>query len=255
MKVQKVVKLIKNKEKEMIPVEILSVTLTALLSVAVMFILAKLIGNRAISQMNLFDYVNSITIGSIAAELATSDVENMLDPLVAMVIYAIAVIVFAQISCKSLGFRRFVEGRTIILMKNGKIYNKNFDKAKIDINEFLMQCRLLGYFNLNDIKTAVQESNGKISILPTTAARPVKTQDLKLTPAEDTLYTNVILDGKVLSGNLQNAGYNEDWLNKELKKQNISHIKDIYLAVCSKNGDFYIYEKQDRKDKKDMFDL
>ncbi len=235
--------------------EILSVALTALLSVAVMFILAKLIGNRAISQMNMFDYVNSITIGSIAAELATSDVEKMLDPLVAMIIYAIAVIVFAQISCRSLGFRRFVEGRTIILMKNGKIYNKNFDKAKIDINEFLMQCRLLGYFNLNDIKTAVQESNGKISVLPKAAARPVNPQDLNLTPKEDTLYTNVILDGKVLSGNLQNAGFNEDWLGKELKKQNISDIKDIFLAVCDKEGAFYAYKKQDRQDKKDMFDL
>lgn len=249
------VKLTRNDEKEMIPVEILSVTLTALISVAVMFILAKLIGNRAISQMNMFDYVNSITIGSIAAELATSDVENMLDPLVAMVIYAIAVIVFAQISCKSLGFRRFVEGRTIILMKNGKIYNKNFDKAKIDINEFLMQCRLLGYFDLNDVKVAVQESNGKISILPTTAARPVNTHDLRLTLKEDTLYTNVILDGKVLSGNLQNVGFNEEWLNKELKKQNISNMKDIFLAFCNRSGDFYAYEKQDRKDKKDMFDL
>lgn len=239
----------------MIVMEILSVALTALLSVAVMFILAKLIGNRAISQMNMFDYVNSITIGSIAAELATSDVEKMLDPLVAMIIYAIAVIVFAQISCRSLGFRRFVEGRTIILMKNGKIYNKNFDKAKIDINEFLMQCRLLGYFNLNDIKTAVQESNGKISVLPKAAARPVNPQDLNLTPKEDTLYTNVILDGKVLSGNLQNAGFNEDWLGKELKKQNISDIKDIFLAVCDKEGAFYAYKKQDRQDKKDMFDL
>lgn len=255
MKLKKAVKLTNICGKGMILMEILSVTLTALLSVSVMFILAKLIGNRAISQMNMFDYINSITIGSIAAELATSDVEKMLDPLVAMVVYAFAVIIFASISCKSLRFRRFVEGRTIILIKNGKIYNKNFSKAKIDINEFLMQCRLLGYFNLNDIKTAVQESNGKISILPKTAARPVKTQDLNLTPKEDMVYTNVILDGKVLLGNLKNVGFNEDWLNKELKKQNISHIQDIFLAVCSKDGDFYIYEKQDRQDKKDMFDL
>lgn len=234
---------------------IVSVALTALLSVGVLFLLAKLIGNRAISQMNIFDYINSITIGSIAAELATSDIENMLDPLVAMIVYAIAVILFAQISCKSLGFRRFVEGRTIILMKNGKIYNKNFDKAKIDINEFLMQCRLAGFFNLNDIHTAVQESNGKISILPASSARPVNTKDLNLTPEEDTLFANIILDGKVLSGNLKNAGFNEDWLNKELKKQNISKIQDIFLAVCNKKGSLYVYQKQDRMDKKDMFDL
>lgn len=235
--------------------EILSVALTALLSVATMLILAKLIGNRAISQMNMFDYINSITIGSIAADLAISDLNNVLKPLVAMIIYAIAVISFAFISCKSLGFRRFVEGRAIILMKNGKLFDKNFKKAKIDINEFLMQCRLNGYFNLNDIETAVQESNGKISILPKSVARPARPSDLNLQPKRSTIYTNVILDGEILHENLRNAGFDENWLKKELEKQHASAIDEIFIAVCDNTGTLSVYEKQDRQDKKDPFNL
>lgn len=235
--------------------EILSVALTAILSVTVMFIIVKLIGNRAISQMNMFDYIISITIGSIAAELATADIENMLKPLTAMLVYAAAVIILATVSCKSISLRRFIEGRTVILFKNGKIFDRNLKKAKIDINEFLMQCRLNGYFNLNDIKVAVQESNGRISILPTPAARPVNTADLKLVPGEDTVYSNVILDGKILSANLKNIGFNEEWLKNQLKVNNISNENEIFLATCNKNGNFYYFKKQQRQDTKDMFDI
>lgn len=205
--------------------------------------------------MNLFDYINSITIGSIAADLATADLQKIPDLLIAMLVYAAAVIVFAVISCKSLSFRRFVEGRSIVLMKNGKIYNQNFNKAKIDINEFLMQCRLSGYFNLNDIQVAVQESNGKISILPTAAARNVTPDDLSLTPEDTTLYSNLILDGKILFGNLRQLGLSKEWLDKQLKQAKAPKLCDIFLAVCNQNGELTIYQTQPRQDKKDTFDL
>ena len=220
-----------------------------------LFILAKLIGNRAISQMNLFDYINSITIGSIAAELSTAEPHEIPDLLIAMLIYATAVITFAVISCKSLAFRRFVEGRSIILMKNGKIYNKNFKKAKIDINEFLMQCRLKGYYNLDDIQVAIQESNGKVSVLPTAAARNVTPQDLALYPDESMLYANVILDGQVLLGNLKQLGFCQEWLEKQLKQQKAPKLCDIFLAACNQSGELTIYQKQPRQDEKDTFDL
>lgn len=235
--------------------ELLSVGLTATLSVIVMFVLVKLIGNRSISQMNMFDYINSITIGSIAAELATSDAGNMLRPLVAMVIFAAAVIVLAKLSCKSLAVRRVVEGRTVLLMKNGKLLNHNFKKAKIDVNEFLMQCRLNGYFDLSEIRTAVQESNGRISILPKATARPLEPSDLNLEPCDDTLYFNVILDGKILKENLKHAGYNEEWLKKELKKRHFSNEREIFVAVCNTEGSFYAYPKQREEDCKDQFDI
>ena len=46
--------------------------LATLASIVLLFILTKLMGNKQIAQMNLFDYVVGITIGSIAAEMATN---------------------------------------------------------------------------------------------------------------------------------------------------------------------------------------
>lgn len=52
--------------------EMINVFVASVVSLAVLFILTRLGGKRQIAQMNLFDYVNSITIGSIAAEMATN---------------------------------------------------------------------------------------------------------------------------------------------------------------------------------------
>ena len=60
---------------------------TSLFSIIVLFLLAKLMGNRQVSQMSMFDYVNGITIGSIAAEFATSLEDDYWMPLTAMVVW------------------------------------------------------------------------------------------------------------------------------------------------------------------------
>ena len=135
-------------------------------SLVILFLLTKLMGNREISQLTMFDYIVGITIGSIAAEMSTSLENNFIEPVVAMLIYGIVSFSISFFTCKSLNMRRFFTGKAKILLDNGKLYRKNFKSAKLDINEFLMECRINGYFNLSDIQTAILEPNGRISFLP-----------------------------------------------------------------------------------------
>ena len=66
--------------------EIAKVMLTSLLSAAVLFLIAKILGHKQVAQLDFFDYITGITIGSIAAELAT-ELEEPMKPLVAMMVY------------------------------------------------------------------------------------------------------------------------------------------------------------------------
>lgn len=99
------------------------IALTALGSLAALFLLTKLSGNKQVSQMNLFDYVMGITIGSIAAEMA-SELESPLRPLWAMVVYGLAAWGIALLTNKSIRVRRFITGKPLILMDSGVIYRK-----------------------------------------------------------------------------------------------------------------------------------
>ena len=145
--------------------EIIHVIVLSVVSMAVLFLLTKLMGYRQMSQMSLFDYINGITIGSIAAELAT-DLENMWKPLTAMAVYAMLTWGMSIIGMRSNRCRKYLDGTPTIIMENGRLYRKNMKKAKVDLSEFLVMCREQGYFDLNEIQTAVFETNGKISILP-----------------------------------------------------------------------------------------
>ena len=210
------------------------VFITAPISLTVLFLLAKLMGNKQMSELNMFDYINGITIGSIAAELATGEFTDIYDGVMAMVIYSLIAIMLTFLSQKSLLLRRFITGKSIIIYDNGKFYNKNLSTAKIDINEILVMCRSKGYFNFDEIQTVILESNGQLSILPKDKNRPLTPDDMKITVLQSGVEAVVIQDGKVLERNLKATGNNIEWLKKELKKQNIKGI-GITINKIGKN--------------------
>ena len=192
----------------------ISVCLTSLFSYLALFIITRILGHKQVSQLDSFDYITGITIGSIAAEFAT-ELEEFWKPFIAMVIYLLATILLGVISRKFPRTRKFISGTSIIIMDNGKLYKKNLKKAKLDLNEFLMMCREEGYFDLSGIQSAFFECNGKLTILPVSTRRPVIPEDIQIKPAQDTLFAEVIMDGKILDKNLKHLGLDVSWLSKK----------------------------------------
>ena len=221
--------------------EILKIIGLSFGSISVLFILTKIVGQREMSGLSIFDFMIAITIGSIAAEMATSLENNFLQPLVAMIVYTIVTLIISYLNMKSVKLRPIFSGKTLILYDNGTLFKENFKKAKIDLNEFLSQCRTNGYFNLSDIKTALLEENGKISFLQYSDKRPANPSDFNIKPNEDGLSTNLILDGKIMKENLKELGFNDKWLDKMLEKQGITKIENIFLATYNKQGDLSVY--------------
>ncbi len=233
---------------------VLKIVELSLGSLIILFFLTKLMGNREMSQLTMFDYIVSITIGSIAAEMSTSLENNFFEPVIAMLVYGLVTFLISIITCKSLTLRRFFTGKSKILFDNGKLYRKNFSKSNLDLNEFLMECRLKGFFNLSDIQTAILEPNGKISFLPKSTKRPSTPEDLNLSPNQEKVITNIILDGYLLKENLCKTGNNITWLETNLKKQGFNSIKDIYLATCDSNNNLTVYVEWNKQNKHNLFE-
>lgn len=222
--------------------DFLKLCLTALASFGVLFIVAKIIGHKQIAQLDFFDYITGITIGSIAAEMAT-ELEEPWKALVALVIYGGVTLLLSVISNKFQRTRKYLNGTPTILMDHGKLYHENMKKAKLDLSEFMVMCRQQGYFDLTNIQTAVFEYNGKLTILPVSSQRPATPGDMNLAPRQEQLFTELIMDGRVLEDNLKRMGLDMTWLNEKLKQQKIRSTKDVFLAVCDRNGKFVAYEK------------
>ena len=223
--------------------QVLQVVLTALSSSILLFTLSKLMGNREMSQLSVFDYINSITVGSIAAEMATCEFTTFLKPLIAMIVLSALHITLSLVTCKSVKLRRFITGKPSILYDNGKLYYKNLAKARMDSAEFLTECRLSGYFDLANLQTVLLEANGKMSFLPVSDKRPLTAQDLNLSLQQEHLVANVIIDGKIMPLNLKYIGRDEKWLQSQLALCHIDEASQVFLATCDTQGHLCIYKK------------
>lgn len=221
---------------------ITDVILSSLLSVIALFLIAKLMGHKQVAQLDFFDYISGITIGSIAAELAT-ELEAPEAPLTALIIYGAVSVLLSYLSAKFPRVRKYINGTPTILMSDGRIYRKNLKKAKLDLSEFLLMCRERGYFNLDDIQLAVFEHNGKLSVLPKSRSRPLTPEDMKLSVSAAHIGTELIMDGRIMGENLSRIGKSERWLLGELSSRGYKDAQGILLAIYnSSNKNLTLYE-------------
>jgi len=218
--------------------EVGQVALTSLFSLAMMFLITRWGGKRQIAQMSPFDYLNAVTVGSIAAEMATN-LEAWYRPFTALLVYGVVTWAVEVSACKSIALRTFWSGRSVILMNNGTIIKENLRRATIDLNEFLGQARIAGYFDPNEIETAILENNGQISFLPKSSNRPATPQDLSLDTQPTSAWYDLILDGRLMSDNLKAAGRDETWLSKQLHQAGIGQRSEVFYAACDKQGRFF----------------
>ncbi len=224
--------------------DMLTVLLLSVFSFLYLFLIAKIMGHRQIAQLDAFDYITGISVGSIAAELAT-ELENPIRPIIAMGVYGLLTLIIGLVTQRFPRSRRFVEGAPAIVFHNGKLYRENLRKAKLDLSEFMSMCRQAGYFDLSQIYTAVFEHNGRLSILPAEPDRPATPRDLKLDTQQSTFFTEVIMEGRVMGENLKRMGKEETWLKGELKRQGVGSVKDVFLGVCDQNDQVTVYKNAD----------
>lgn len=221
--------------------EIIKVVIASLFSAAVMFVIAKIIGHKQISQLDFFDYVTGITLGSIAAELATTLETPWWKPLVSMLVFGFVTYMLSYITMKFPKTRKYITGSPTIIINSGKIYRKNMRKAKLELSELMLMCRQEGYFNLSDISTAIFECNGKLTVLPKSEKRPIIPEDVKIKPKEEHISTEVIMDGRILDNNLKRLGLDLTWLDKKLNEQGCKSAKEVFLGLCDEQNNLTVF--------------
>ncbi|MBE5800934.1 MAG: DUF421 domain-containing protein [Clostridiales bacterium] len=215
----------------------------SLCSLTALFVLTKLMGKRQMSQLTLFDYIAGISIGSMAAEVACHPEPESWLGLISMAIYGVAALLINVLNTRSLKIRKVFLGVPLVLYDNGQLYLRNLKKAKLDLNELMMECRVSGYFDLRQLQLILMEVNGKLSFLPNSQYRPATPEDLSLNPSQERPAVAVIMDGVAFPSRLQAIGLNESWLEKQLHAQGYVGAEQILLATVS-NDKLAVWPKQ-----------
>ena len=218
--------------------EILYLLLMSISSVVALFVIAKLLGKRQVAQLEFVDYIIGISIGSIAAEMAT-DINDkpIYYYLIAIFIYFLFDVIINVLGRKAPFLKHFLKGRPLMMIYKGQIEYKNLKKSKLSINDVISLAREQGYFNILDIEYAVLENSGHLSIMPKGTLRPTVVKDLNIKTEEASLPYYIIADGKISYSSLNELKKDKKWLMKKLKLKEGQKLKDIILATYDEKKD------------------
>lgn len=235
-------------------IELIDVTIRALLSLIALFIVTKIIGKKQVSELSLFDYVIGISIGNFAAEMTINLESQEVNGILAVIIFGLVAYIISKLTMKSIKLRRFFIGVPTMIIQNGKILYEPLKKMKMDVNDLLEQCRMSGYFDISQIEYAILEAGGDLSILPKSDYRPLNPNDMNLKVKNEGLIANVVIDSKIMVKNLEFMNKDVEWLKHELSVKGYNDLSNILLVTLDNNEKINIYEKNKNVDSFDVLE-
>lgn len=197
----------------------------------------RVMGKGEIAEMNAFDLVITLLL----AEVAAIPMENNSIP----ILYGIASItglVFMQtfISYFALKSRRlssFLSGKPAILINKGEIDYKVLKKERITIDEIFEQLRIQGFFSIKDVQYAILETDGNLSVIPSSNYDSGSSKEFKHLPI------SLIIDGKIINNSLKSVYKDKNWLFDILKSNNIDNYKDVLVCILDEDDNIFIQRK------------
>ncbi|MBT2686847.1 DUF421 domain-containing protein [Bacillus sp. ISL-47] len=224
------------------------VILRVAISFLVLFLLARMMGRKEISQMTFFNWTSAIGIGSITANLAVNQNLSIRNGVIALMVWTFFTLLMDMVDIKSKRGRKVTTGDPLIVIRNGQIMEGALKKSRLDIDALKAMLRQRDVFSLLDVDYAILETNGQLSVLIKENKQPVTKSDIGRFQTSSTTFplaTEVISDGKINKENLSKLKLDHSWLDQELKKADIQSVSDVFYAEVQPDGSLYFDKRND----------
>ena len=211
------------------------IAVRSLATVAVLFLLTRILGKKQISQLTFFEYVAGITLGELAGFISTDIEAHFMLGISAIAVWFTIPLLFELISLRSKRIRELVEGKGTIFIKEGKVLEENLKKERYSADELLEQLRKKNVFNMADVEFAVLETTGELSVLLKPEHQPLTPKKLGIAVGPERETQTVIMDGGILDEPLAACGLSREWLFTELEKIGVT-LENVFLGQVDTYG-------------------
>lgn len=205
----------------------------------------RVTGKRQIGELQPSELVLTFMISNIATlplqEIGMPLLSSLL-PIATLIALELAISVAMM---KFPAFRRMISGKSVQVIRNGKIIENNLRKLRLTVDELCEELRLMGNFKIEDIVHCGVETNGKLSVLKKYEVEPVTPKLLNISDEKTVMTYLIISDGKIQKNALNMCGFDKNWIDKKLLEQKLS-VKDVLVMTADENGDCYIMKKENK---------
>ena len=220
---------------------------TGFLRTIILYILitagVRLMGKRQVGELEPSELVLSLII----ADLASVPMQDYGIPLLTGVVPIITLLsltmILSVLTMKSIRFRALMCGRPSIMVQNGALNQREMSRNRLTVDELLEELRGKGYTDLSQIKYAILETNGQLSVLPYANQKPPTARDMKVSVEEGGLPRVVVSDGKLLERNLKALGRDRSWLDRQLTQRGCKDVSKVFLLLVDEGDAVYFAEK------------
>lgn len=165
-------------------IDLNELALTALRATFVYFyllLIVRVLGKREIGASSAFDLLVALMLGDVVDEVIYGEV-TILQGVVAMAIIGVWHLVNAWASFKSKLIENLTSAPPTVLVKNGRIQHKALAKERLNEDELLSELRMagVGEDEIEEVKLATLEPNGKVSVVLEDWAKPIQKQDVPI---------------------------------------------------------------------------
>lgn len=204
-------------------------------------------GKRQIGELEPSEFVVTIIISEVAAVPIQDSSAPLASSILAIVLLFILEIGISFIAYKKRSFRKLLYGTPSILYSKGKINQKEMEKQRFSVNDLMEIVRNNGTSSLSDVDYIIVETNGNVSVLMKGEQKGVTVEDMGMKTKETELCYIIVENGKINENNLKKLGFDEKWLHKEMRKKNISKVRDIYCMGADMGKNVFIVKKENKQ--------
>lgn len=211
----------------------------------VVTIAIRLMGKRQIGDMQPNELVVTLLISEIAAIPLQDSDQPVLLGIIAIFVLVFLEIVVSVIAMKSFSVRKILNGKSVVIIKNGVIDQKAMSDVRMTVVDLIELLRGQNIFDIKDVAFAVLEVNGDLSVLLKSDAQPVTLKDIEIKKNHENqaLPLPVISDGKIVYESLTALQTTKEKVLK-LLKQNKTDLKGVFLMTLDRNGNNTIIKKR-----------
>lgn len=207
----------------------------------------RLMGKRQIGELEPGELVLTMMI----SDLATVPMQDFGIPLLAGVIPILTLLalsmLLSQLSLTSLRFRALACGTPSVLIREGVLQQEAMRKNRYTLDELLEELRGQGITGVEEVKYAVLENSGHLSVLPWAKHQPPTAEALGMKTEEDmTLPVVLVNDGRLLRRNLEARGLDGAWLREALRKEGLTSHREAFLLTVDERGTVACVKKEGR---------
>jgi len=210
-----------------------SITLKVIVGLIALLVVIRLLGKKELSQLTPFDFVYILVLGGLVEETIYDDLVTVWDLLYAVFLWAILIYLIELIVRKFDWVRPIIKGKPAIIINDGKIDQKQLKKNKLEFEQIRTMLRQQGFFSIKEVKYAILEPSGQLSVMESDLSAPVTADMLNIDTGDSEFSYLVIDEGRIEKRILQSIGKDEDWLLEQLKEQGYDEVSDILYGEWS----------------------